>query len=325
MPLLAIIALTAALTATPSPGVSPLPVATVTPEQATSAPSPSPSPSPSGPNAAAQPEYILAEAEFKAGNNAAAVNDFNQAIQLDPAFLGSYLDRGNAEVKLGQLEDASVDFSRIIKAEPNNASAFADRGATYGQLGQNALALSDLRRADTLKPNDAGIEYNLASAEAQSGDLKRALADMNHSVAHGPTSYAYRARATLESALNDQAAAIKDMTSAIRLNAADPGLLAGRALYYQRAHQYKAALADDDAAIRLAPSIPDFRLMRAETRVLAKDTAGAIADLRFLRRMLSDAGNVDAAARIDHAISTLVAQSHESATPKPSPHSTPHD
>jgi tetratricopeptide (TPR) repeat protein len=301
-----------------------MPGASVTTMQASSTPSASPSPSPKGPNAAAQPEYILAEAEFKAGNNAAAVNDFNQAIQLDPTFLGSYLDRGNAEVKLGQLEDASVDFSRIIKADPNDASALANRGATYGQLGENALALADLRRADTLKPNDAGIEYNLASAEAQSGDVRRALTYMNLSVTHGPTAYAYRGRASLESALNDQAAAIKDMTAAIKSNAADPSLFAGRALYYQRAHQYKAALADDDAAIRLAPSVPDFRLMRAATRVLAKDTAGAIADLRFLRRMLSDAGNVDAVARIDHAIAALIAQSHTSVTPKPTPHAPPH-
>ena len=205
-----------------------------------------------------------------------------------------------------------------------NADAYANRGATYGQLGENALALADLRRANTLKPNDAGIEYNLASAESQSGNLKSALADMNQSVAHGPTVYTYRGRASLESALGDQPAAIKDMTSAIKLDAADPGLRAGRALYYQRLHQYKAALADDDAAIRLAPSLPQFRLMRAETRVLAKDTTGAIADLRFLRKMLSDAGNADAVAKIDHAIATLVAQAHAAAPHKPTPRATPH-
>src|ERR1700687_3689032 len=105
VPFLAIVALTATLAASPSPADSP------SPGQASPLPSivPSASPLPKGPNSAAQPEYILAEAEFKAGNNAAAVNDFNQAIQLDPNFLGSYLDRGNAEVRLGQLEDASVD------------------------------------------------------------------------------------------------------------------------------------------------------------------------------------------------------------------------
>lgn len=313
MPLLVIIALIVALAASPSPRVSPSP-----------SPLPSATPSPHGPNQAAQPEYILAEAEFKAGNNAAAINDFNQAIQLDPTFLGSYLDRGNAEVKLGQLEDASVDFSRIIKADPNNATAYANRGATYGQLGENALALADLKRAKALKPKDSGIEYNLASAEAQSGDLKSALADMNRSVADGPTIYTYRGRAAVESALGDQVAAAKDMTAAIKLDAANPNLLAGRALYYQRLHRFKEALADDDAAIRLAPSLPQFRLMRAETRVLAKDFTGAVADLRILRKMMADAGNADAVTKLDHAIATLVAQSHAAKPPKPAPRSTPH-
>jgi hypothetical protein len=114
------------------------------------------------------------------------------------------------------------------------------------------------------------------------------------------------------------------MTAAINLTAANPSLLAGRALYYQRLRRYKNALADDDAAIRLAPSLPQFRLMRAQTRVLAKDFTGAVADLKILRRMMSDAGNADAVTKLDHVIATLITQSHATPLPKPAPHSTPH-
>ncbi|HKW45685.1 MAG TPA: tetratricopeptide repeat protein [Candidatus Eremiobacteraceae bacterium] len=306
LPLIAVITLIAALTASPAPSPS----------------APAPAMSSPRPNADAQPEFILAEAELKAGNNEAAIHDFDQAIQLDPTFMASYLDRGNAEVRAGRLDDAIIDFSRVIKADPNNATAYSDRGASYGQLGENALALADLRRAQALDPKDAGNDYNLASVEAQSGDLKSALSDMDRSIATAPSAFSYRGRAQIESALGDQTGAIRDMTSAIKVDAADPGLRAGRGLYYQRAHRYAAAVADFGAAIRLAPAVPQFRMMRAQTRVLAKDIPGAVADLRELRRMMVAANNKDAVNKLDQAINVLLAPSHAAATPKP--HATPH-
>lgn len=272
---------------------------------------------------AAQPEFILAEAEFKAGNNTAAINDFGQAIQLDPGFLASYLDRGNAEVRLGQFDDAIVDFSRIVKADPNNAIAYSNRGAAYGQLGENNLALADLRRASAQSPKDAMTEYNLASAEGQSGDLKGALADMNKSVANGPSVYTYRGRAVIESALGNQKSAIKDISVAMKLNVANPALLADRAMFYQRSHLYPAALADYGAAIKLAPMVAQYRLLRAQTDLFAKDVTGAISDLRAARQTLSGAGDDVAVANIDRAIKVLTAKAHAASSPAPAPKATP--
>jgi hypothetical protein len=58
--------------------------------------------------------------------------------------------------------------------------------------------------------------------------------------------------------------------------------------------------------------------------VLAKDWAGAIADLRYVRRQFLDAGNADSVAKLDQAISSLIAQSHAAASPTPAPRATPH-
>ncbi len=58
------------------------------------------------------------------------LENFNQAIRLDPDNAELYRNRGVAYKKLGQFYYALRDFSRAIKLDPDDADSYNHRGNT---------------------------------------------------------------------------------------------------------------------------------------------------------------------------------------------------
>lgn len=65
-----------------------------------------------------------------------AIQDFNQAIQLDPQNSIIYSNRGLVNRKLEKFENAINDYSNEIQyGAPNNVRAFNNRAYCYAKLG----------------------------------------------------------------------------------------------------------------------------------------------------------------------------------------------
>ncbi|MBN1991182.1 MAG: tetratricopeptide repeat protein, partial [Anaerolineae bacterium] len=87
-------------------------------------------------------------AHLNMGNYPAAKNDLEKAISLDFNPVDTYFGLGVAHYYLGDYTATVHDFSKVIEQEPNNASAFYNRGTTYGRdLKQFEQALADYDRA----------------------------------------------------------------------------------------------------------------------------------------------------------------------------------
>jgi tetratricopeptide (TPR) repeat protein len=65
-----------------------------------------------------------------------AIQDFDQAIQLDPAFPDAFNFRGVAWAGNGQFERAIADFDHAIQLDPNYAVAIYNRGLAAQNLGR---------------------------------------------------------------------------------------------------------------------------------------------------------------------------------------------
>ena len=115
-----------------------------------------------------------------------AIEDFNEAIKLDPAFIDAYGDRGITLTAAGRFTDAIPDFTRVIEADPKTSYAFYDRGLCYEFLGLIDLAIEDISTALALSPDDAYRWERRGTLYFRKGQHDLALADYERSLTVDP-------------------------------------------------------------------------------------------------------------------------------------------
>ncbi len=108
------------------------------------------------------------------GDHEGAAKDYSAAITADPSFVDAYLSRGLTYVKLRQAQPALDDFNEAIRLEPNNAKAYVQRARLNSDV---AKALADFARAIELKPQDPEAYYYRGLLFEAAGDIPGAVAD----------------------------------------------------------------------------------------------------------------------------------------------------
>jgi tetratricopeptide (TPR) repeat protein len=106
-----------------------------------------------------QPPEILARAFFNRGRAWSdqgqfdrAIQDFAQAIRLDPEYPDAFNNRGVAYAGMGQFERAIEDYDRAIQLDPNYAIAIYNRGLIARNLGREDEAAKYFARAKEVGP-----------------------------------------------------------------------------------------------------------------------------------------------------------------------------
>lgn len=126
----------------------------------------------------------LAEAEFDAGNDDAAIAAADRAILLDPARKNAYVQKGyalfrkaeDAEDVAGAYKAAMVPFQELNKLENDHPvpliyyfRSFVDRGMAPNETARHAM-----ERASVLAPFDHGLAMNVAMMHAREGKIELA-------------------------------------------------------------------------------------------------------------------------------------------------------
>ncbi|CCH96682.1 MAG: tetratricopeptide repeat protein [Microcystis sp. M53603_WE2] len=91
--------------------------------------------------------------QLQQGDLEAAINNFNEAIRLNPNYAQAYGNRGIAYSRLQQYEKALADYNQYIRFNPNSAEAYYNRATLYDKLGDYQKAIADYDRAIRLNPN----------------------------------------------------------------------------------------------------------------------------------------------------------------------------
>ncbi len=84
-----------------------------------------------------------------------ALEEYTQAILLEPNFAEAYLGRGWVHHAKGSRRLAIKNFSQAIRLKPRNPEAFFGRAWAYEQLGQVDLAIKEYGQAIRLKDDYA--------------------------------------------------------------------------------------------------------------------------------------------------------------------------
>jgi len=106
----------------------------------------------------------------------AAINCFQQALQIRPDFAEARNNLGNALLQTGRVDAAITCFQQALQIRPDFAEAHDDLGNALLQTGKVDEAITHCQRALQIKPDDAEACVNLGNALCRKGRVDDAIA-----------------------------------------------------------------------------------------------------------------------------------------------------
>jgi serine/threonine protein kinase len=134
-----------------------------------------------GANSGPEAESAFSEAQLKVRSKKyeeAAVL-FGKAARLKTDWKDPLVERGKMNNKLGRFREAIEDFNQALVIDPSDASVLNDRGFAYKSLNQIKEAMADFDRAIQLKPDLADAYQNRGNLKWWSGDKVTSKADFD--------------------------------------------------------------------------------------------------------------------------------------------------
>jgi len=95
--------------------------------------------------------YTRGTEKLAKGDYDGAIEEFNRAIQLKPAYADAYTGRGTAKLAKGDNDGAIEEFNRAIQLKPQFADAYTGRGNAKRAKGDIDGANLDLATAAALR------------------------------------------------------------------------------------------------------------------------------------------------------------------------------
>jgi tetratricopeptide (TPR) repeat protein len=222
------------------------------------------------------PSYVKALtsrgiAYYSKGDRDHAIQDFDQAIKLSPDDVIALKYRGLAYYDKGEYDRAIQDFDQVVKLDPSQSKAFGNRGRAYSDKGEYDRAIKDYDQAIQLDPNYFQAFYYRGLACENKGDHDLAIRDYDQALRLSPNyGLAFKGRGDAYNRRHDYDHAIQDFDQAIRLDQNDETTFRGRGDAYIYKGDYDQAIQDYDQAIKLNPK--DAAAFR--NRALAYDKKG---------------------------------------------------
>lgn len=210
-----------------------------------------------------------------------SVSSYNDALRIDPFFVEAFNGRGNALMDFGH-DDGTVlgrrDYLKALHLDPLCLSARVNLGYNLQVEGRFQAAWKLFSSAISI---DSGCQSALegrAVVNLQMSNTFGAFVDMNEAIKISKTAEMLTNRGVVQQFMGDFVNAIRDYQAAVKIDPSYALAYYNAANVYFRQRQFKQALnylnkalswyADDESAV----------LNRAITKVMLKDTKGAIRD-----------------------------------------------
>ena len=213
------------------------------------------------------------------GDKQGAIEDYNQAIKINPNYAPAYNNRGNVRAELGNKQGAIDDYNQVIRINPNYALAYYNRGIVRDELGDKQGAIDDYNLAIKINPNDAQAYYNRGYVRNELGNKQGAIDDFNLAIKINPNlAQAYINRGNVRSELGNKQGAIADYTQAIKINPNDAYAYYNRGNAKYQLGDKQGAIEDYNQAIKINPNDAYAYVGRGIVRNELGDKQGAIDD-----------------------------------------------
>lgn len=125
----------------------------------------------------AQATMAVAEELYDHGDQDKAIEQWREAIRLDPRLVKAHHSLGMALRGKNQFAEAIVALREAVRLDPRNAVAFADLGDTLQESNDLDGALAAYQASLALVPNSAFVRNNLGYVFMRKNNLERAMAE----------------------------------------------------------------------------------------------------------------------------------------------------
>ena len=111
-----------------------------------------------------------AQGKGDAGAEAAALEEFDRELQIDPSNANAAYEIGEIQRKAGRLDMAVASFRKAVEADPEFEEALVGLGRTLIASADPGAALAPLKKATALDPRDEVAFYQIAQAHRALGE-----------------------------------------------------------------------------------------------------------------------------------------------------------
>lgn len=146
-----------------------------------------------------------------------AVNDFSEALKLNPKQNAAYFGRGLSLYETGQYDKAKEDLSAFIKKDSNFAMAYNYLAAISFLEHNYEQALTYYSRVAKLDSTFKDVYTNMGMMLHNMGDINGAIINYTKSIRIRPTASAYNNRGAAEMNLHNYQSAKADFDTAIMM------------------------------------------------------------------------------------------------------------
>jgi len=107
----------------------------------------------------------LGYALLATGRTSAAIEQCEEALRIDPTYAHAHNNLGNALAQTGRASEAIDHYKQTLRMNPNSADAHSNLGAALAQLGRISEAIEELKAAVRINPNNIDARNNLIYVE----------------------------------------------------------------------------------------------------------------------------------------------------------------
>lgn len=254
---------------------------------------------------AEQPELPAARVNLgnvleRQGKTAAAVDEYREALRLDPGHETARFNLAALSAGRGDLDQAARLYRELIALDPQSAGAHARLGGVLERQHRPTESIAEYRRAVELDPDPASVRNTLAYALERQGELTAAMDEYRAAIAADPD-YAL-ARVNLADLLMRErrpAEAARELREVHAREADHPAALIGLALILATADDPR--LRDPAEAIRLgerAAVLTDQAPETLRALAFAYAAAGRLQDAMRAARRGAEAARARGDARL---------------------------
>jgi lipoprotein NlpI len=194
-------------------------------------------------------------AYYAAGDYDRAIQDYSQAIQLDPKSAVYLSNRGNAYADKGDYDSAIKDFDKAIELNPKSSNVYSSKGFAFARKGDYDSAIKYYSQAIQLGSTDAPTYNGRGDAYLAKADYMHAIQDYDDAIRNNPSyAEAFFGRGKAYFAERNYDHAVQDFSKTIALQQSNAGAYWDRALAELYWDKPGSAADDLAAAVKLAPT-----------------------------------------------------------------------
>lgn len=206
---------------------------------------------------------------------------FHESLRRDAAVPSTYGWRAQSRTTRKMHDEALTDYSEAIRLDPQNPSRWHHRGNFYYNVKEDyPRAVADYSEAIRLKPEEVLFYGNRGNAYARNKETDKALADFTEAIRIDPGSATvWNGRGTCyHNEKRDYKQAVHDYSAAIRLAPTNALYLTNRGNSLRLLREYDRAIADYSEVIRLRPNDSTSYSLRGRVYFDREEYDRAIAD-----------------------------------------------